>query len=333
MQKLRASRNLVTILVFVAMLASACGHAKEVHSTPSGPDGGDAAPANRTYATTAQVLEAVKAAANITAVPESVRGSLGESQQTVEGPKPYFDLMHFDDGGTKAVPFGDWAYGDPKGSKLMVVYGDSRANMWVLSLIGVAAQNGWKLRVFGLPGCPGPDLQFQSIQTKSPNTKCDTFHVKAIDAIKTLKPDLIVTASVSNQFLADGSYPTREQWQQGWQSTFSKLKETGARLAMFGDLPSWKNNFDRCLSANLDNAQACSAAPADAVPSTLVGGERLAAEATGVLYIPADPWVCAERCEPIIADTLVFHDQYHFTKAYAEYLTGAVGDALKPAMS
>jgi hypothetical protein len=315
-------------------LASACGSRQEVQSSqaPSGTtaDTADNPYKDRVYATNAQVLEAVKAAANVTVAPDSVRGMLGESDKKVQGPKPYFDLKHFDDGGTKAVPYGEWAYGDPKGQKLMVVYGDSRANMWALSLIGAAGKAGWQVRVFGLPGCPGPDLQFQSFQTKSPNTKCDTFHVKAIEAIKTLKPDVIIASSVSNQFLADGSYPTREQWQQGWETTLSKLAATGARLALFGDLPSWKNNFDRCLSQHVSDVQACSASPEEATPSMLADAERLAAEAKGTMFIPTNQWVCAERCEPIIADTLVFHDQFHFTKAYAEYLSGAVGEAVQP---
>jgi hypothetical protein len=335
MRKLTARRAVVIVVAVVALLITGCskGAGDSAQSSPSPSSTVQNDLANRTYATTAEVLDAVKAAATITAVPPNLTPPLGESGKKVEGPKPYFDIKHFDDGGTKAIPFGDWAYGDPSGSKLMVVYGDSRANMWALALQGVAAKNGYQLRVFGLPGCPAPDLQYQSMQTKAPNTNCDVFHEKAIAAIKTLKPDVIFATSVSNQFLADGTYPTRDQWQQGWQTTLSKLGETGAKLAMFADLPSWKNSFDRCVAAHTNDVQACSSAPADSVPSVLTGSEKGAADASKTLYIPTNQWICADRCEPIIANTLVFHDQFHLTKEYAQYITGAVGDAVKSVLS
>ena len=57
--------------------------------------------------------------------------------------------------------FGACAYGDQSpNAKLMVIFGDSHATMWAAALEGVAAKNGYRLRVFSL-GLPrtGPRLR------------------------------------------------------------------------------------------------------------------------------------------------------------------------------
>ena len=107
--------------------------------------------------------------------------------------------------------FGQCAFGDPNGTKLMVMYGDSRASMWTAALEGVAAQNGGKLRGYGLGGCPRPDMQFLSNETNSPNHPCDLFHESAIADITAQHPDLIIVASGAGNRLVDGNFPSPSQ--------------------------------------------------------------------------------------------------------------------------
>ncbi|WP_051073972.1 SGNH hydrolase domain-containing protein [Mycobacterium sp. JS623] len=282
------------------------------------------------FATPAQVLDAVKAAQNTATVPDSVAATLQSPNKDLS--PDYFDCQTLDDGGTHAKPFGGCAVGDKNGSKLMVIYGDSHAWMWSAALMNIAAKNGWKLRAFGLDGCPAADLQFFSYQTNSPNANCDKFHKVAVDAIAALKPDLIITASISHQMLADGTWPTPTQWAGGLKTTFSNLAPIGAKLAMFGDIPGWVNNDAHCLAAHLRNVQACSTPVADAVHQERFDAEKNAAESSGALYIPTTQWVCTGTCEPIIADTLVYSNQYHFTNRYVEYLTGAITESMKPVL-
>jgi len=40
-------------------------------------------------------------------------------------------------------------------------------------------------------------------------------------------------------------------------------------------------------------------------------------------------WICADRCEPVIADNRVYNDDTHLTEAYLKYLTGAVTEAVQ----
>ena len=158
------------------------------------------------------------------------------------------------------------------------------------------------------------------------------FHSAAVDEIRKLHPQLVVTASHAGHPLANGDMPTTSQWQDAWVSTFQKLAQPGTHVAILGAIPSWDNNDARCVAAHTRDIQACSTERANAV-SPFFDAERAAASAAGALYVDTVPWVCAEKCEPVISDIVVYYNPYHFTKKYADYLSGAVADALKPAMT
>jgi SGNH domain (fused to AT3 domains) len=334
----RPSRYSAGIIAAAAVVLSACTPS----NAPAAPQGAPNNP-GRTFATTAQVLEAVKAAQSINALPNSVAASLQTAStpadqakvagrfdcQEIALPANFTDFSKSESG----HEFGQCAAGDENATKLMVIYGESRAPMWAAALEGVAAKNGYKLRTFYLNGCPALDLHFMSYQTHAPNDECSQFHQSAIAAIRNLHPDLVVTTSVSTQMLADGSQPSAAQWQDGWASTFRELTQPGTRLAMLGDIPTWENDDARCLAAHASAVQECSVPISEGTPSGNLDAEQAAASAAGALYIPTMPWACAERCEPVIADIRVYGNRYHFSKSYAVYLTGAVGDALQPALA
>jgi peptidoglycan/LPS O-acetylase OafA/YrhL len=290
----------------------------------------------------AQVLDAVKAAQSINDLPSSVAASLSTASTAADQAKATgrFNCkrialpVNFVDFSTSESghEFGQCAAGAQHGTKLMVVYGESRAAMWAAALEGVAAGNGYQLRTFYMNGCPALDLYFMSYQTHAPNDDCYQFHRSAIAGIRNLHPDLVITTSYSTQMLADGSQPTADQWQQGWASTFRELAQPGTRFVMLGDIPTWEKDDARCLAAHVNAVQECSV-PISEAKSANLAAEHAAASAAGALYIPTLPWVCTDRCEPVIADMRVYSNRFHFSKAYAVYLTGAVGEALRPALA
>jgi SGNH domain (fused to AT3 domains) len=316
------------IIAVAAGVLSACSAA----NSPVAPRGA-ATSYERTFATTAQVLEAVKAAESIDALPNSV-GFLTNSDQAKATGR--FDCHQVNVPANIVDPrkseFGQCAAGAEQGTKLMVIYGDSRAAMWGAALEGVAAKNGYKLRTFYMNSCPALDLRVWSYETRAPNEDCYQFHEHAVTEIRNLHPNLVVTTSFGTQLLADGTQPTSAQWQEGWTSTFRELAQLGTRLAMLGDIPVWEKDDARCLAGHVLAVQECSVPKANAMPQNLAA-ERAAASAAGALYISTMAWVCADRCEPVIADKRVYDTRFNFTKSYAVYLTGAVGDALQPALA
>lgn len=326
----RTIRGWTAIAVAVIALVACSGP----HEDHDGAEGGTA-PVQK-YATTAEVLDAVKAALQLSHLPDSVAASLTEPNDAApdsDGGRQ-FDCRDTTSSENPASEdhFGSCAFGDPRGSKLMVIYGDSHAVMWAAALQVLAEKHGWKLKVFSLGGCPGPDLHFISAETKTPNTDCDVFHTSAPAAITALHPDLVIVTSVGGHALSDGNEPTHAQWQDGWISILKKLSRPGTRLAMIGSIPVWDNNGARCLAAHPTAVQECSAPVAESEPTHL-DAEESAAAAAGALYVPVIPWVCAQRCEPVIADMLVYSNPYHFTQKYTVYLTGALEEAMMPTLT
>ena len=295
--------------------------------------------ASGSYATTAQVLEAVKAAEQLQTLSDTVAASLRESDDG-GGASGCFDRLdtHKPAGLDAHKPasdiiFGECASGDPNGTKLMVIFGDSRAWMFSAPLELIAAKSGWKLRVFGFGGCEVDYLEFLSDQTNAPNKECDAFRSAAISQIRAFHPNLVITTSAGDHRLADGTVPTPAQLQDGWVSTFQKLAQPGTRLAMIGPIPFWPNDDARCLAAHVRKVQACSIATAEVVTNEHEAPQAAAAVAAGVVFVSPRPWVCADRCEPVIADIRVYRERYHFSSTYAVYLTGALSEALQPAMA
>lgn len=337
-----AIRRPAAILMTLALGVAACSAPGNVDKGATGPDDERPVVSQHTYATTGQVLDAVKAARDIKTLPAAVaaqltKSDLAEAQNDFDcKPKPAVPSSHF----------GECTFGDPQGKKLMVMYGDSHADTWAAALEGVAAKHGWKLRVFNQGGCPAPDLHYISYQTRTPNSDCDKFHDGATQAIRDLHPDAVIVTSIGG-LLLDGSWPSSTQWRDAWVSMFQKLTQPGTRLVLLANVPSWKNDDARCLAAHTNDVQNCSApvaeateggakaGPAGTATSTdpyTQGDEQAAAAAAGAQYVSPKPWICSDQCEPVIADKVVYQDVTHLTQAYAEYLTGALGEALQPVL-
>jgi hypothetical protein len=281
-----------------------------------------------------EVLRAVSTAETINNVPGNLQPSL---TNTTDVPQALGDgapkAIKCDKSGANkdhipSYAFGGCAYGDPTGKKLMVIYGDSHAGMWSSPLATIAAKLGWRLELYFLPGCPLPDLPFISYQTDSPNTQCTEFHKIAPIAIKAAHPNLIVVTSESSQQVSRGVYATPSQWETGLLATFKSLTGTGAMMKFIGDIPAWEDDGPDCLAAHMSSVQFCAASPSDALSMNL-GAERLAALKSGVQYIPVTQWICAAKCEPIIANIRVYFNEFHLTAAFVQYVRCALQEAMQ----
>jgi hypothetical protein len=330
-----ALRSSAAMLAAAAVVLSACvtSHAP---AAPLGASMNSEGP----FATTAQVLEAVKAAQGIDDLPDSVTGFLTKADWPMA--TGHFDCHEVDPHEVNlpanvldpsVSDFGQCAAGAKHGTKLMVTFGDSRAGMWGAALEDIATDNGYQLRTFHMGNCPPLDLHFFSYERHVPDDQCYQFRQSAIAAIRKLHPDLVIVTSFSTHMLADGSQPTAAQWQQGWASTLKELTQPGTRLAMFGDIPDWEKDDAHCLAGHVTAVQKCSVPRSQGTPSGNLGAEQAATSAAGALYVPTVSWVCADRCEPVIADIRVYQDRFHFTDSYTKYLTGAVAEALQPALA
>jgi SGNH domain (fused to AT3 domains) len=226
---------------------------------------------------------------------------------------------------------GECTYGDPSGTKTVVLFGDSHAGMWSTSLDMAGRRGGWRLRVFEQGGCPAPRITF--FKDGVPNTGCNDFREAAIAAIVASKPDVVVVTSATlfqriGKAVTDVANP--EEWQAGLSAVLGDLKASGAKLVVLGDLPVLAQPAPECLAAHQQDVARCATPRKTALKNVYHEAEQAAAAANGATYVDPTPWFCAKICWPIIGRMLVYRNQFHITATYAAFLSGAVRAAIGP---
>ena len=270
---------------------------------------------------TETVLRGVGAAAHITSLPDPIRPSptaaASDFGGNYENPSCSADLQQAKENLC--------VLGDPHGSDLMVVYGDSHALMWLPAFSGVAKATHRRLIVLGKSDCPAALISDvpnpPGIGTPgAPYAACAAWHRWAVTVIRRLHPDLLV---ISTQDLGW----TDAAFHAGLTNLYSAVIPSSRRVIYLGNIPLLPQAGPTCLGQHPDNVQACSA-PANVTRSPLTQLDRAVTAAAGAEYVDPFPWFCSSICTAVIGHYDVYLDRYHVTAAYGAYLQNALADSL-----
>jgi len=229
-------------------------------------------------------------------------------------------------------------FGDPEGSRTMVLLGDSHAGQWLPAFDAVGKRLGWKVELMAKAGCPAASLDFrrayQSFTQRliGPAPQCIPWLENSIARINATAPDVVVLASCNGcEYMVDdnGDALTREVWAAGLEETLRRITVPDATLVVLGDIPRIKNAVD-CLALRADHVQACSQPVETAAAATYNDVERQVAESAGVPFIDVTPWFCAATCSPVIGNMVVYTNDYHVTATYVRQLPDELQAALQP---
>ena len=92
--------------------------------------------------------------------------------------------------------------GDPKGHRLMVIYGDSHALMWIPPFEAIAKAEHWRLVVLAKYGCPATRVTIAGSpgfgEPPGPDAACDSWHSWATNWINQHNPSLLVFSQADN---------------------------------------------------------------------------------------------------------------------------------------
>ena len=226
--------------------------------------------------------------------------------------------------------------GDPTGKKLMVVYGDSHALMWLPALDSIAEQVHWRLVILTHYSCPAEPVEVTDPaefgQVGAPYVVCNRWHSWAVGEINRMKPDMVIIAS-ENLYqtpataTSSGWFFTPAAWERGVRSLLGSLAVPADHKVFLGNIPVPPSLPVNCLSSHSDDVGACSA-PVEKATAPLDQVERTAVLQAGARYIDTTPWFCSDVCTPIVAHYGVYLDQLHMTGVYAEYLERVLGQSL-----
>ncbi|MEO6713601.1 MAG: SGNH hydrolase domain-containing protein, partial [Mycobacteriales bacterium] len=261
------------------------------------------------------------------AVPANLEPSLERVRR--DKARPFLDGCHNEFVQT-TVP--RCVYGDPAGTKTIVLFGDSHATQWFPTLERIAKARHWKLVSLTKSTCPAVSIPVFSPYLRRMYRECDTWRSNALARIRAEKPAIVVL-SVARHY--DSTYRFEvygAKWNAGLADMVTKVRATGARALVLGPVVKPAMIVPDCVANNLRNALGCSP------PLTRVNRAGIRAEATSVLaargtYADATPWMCGPKiCPVIVGNLLVFRDDNHISTPYAAWLGPVVAGKIDAAL-
>lgn len=229
-------------------------------------------------------------------------------------------------------------FGDPEGSRTVVLLGDSHAAMWLGSFDQIGKSLHWKVILLGKTGCPAVSISFSQAFGTGPQKliraypECTHWLDYAISRINEMSPGVVILASCNGcEYMVDsgGQELTRAAWADGLQRTLDRITPVGTRKVVLGDIPRWRGALD-CLAVDGSDVQACSKELRPVTDATYNDVEQDVATRAGVPYVDVTSWFCTSVCTAVIGNMVVYSNDYHVTATYATYLSGALQEALQP---
>lgn len=210
-------------------------------------------------------------------------------------------------------------YGERDARRDVLLFGNSHALHYSPALIRLARKRDWRLTTLLRAGCPVSDVRFAH--------RCDQWRERALEQIEhDHDPDLVVVATTT-KFITGVVHEgerleledSRGLLEEGLVRTLERLRGTGARVVLLGDIPRSSDDVPDCVSDALDRLEEC------AFPDRRDLGHRfdvLAADRVeGVQTIDPTPLLCPQRlCPAVMGNTLVYRDDNHFTATFSRTL-------------
>lgn len=223
--------------------------------------------------------------------------------------------------------------GDLTSSKLIVLYGDSHASMWMSAIEKIAKKQGYKVRLFAKLACPIVREPIWSFQLNKPFAECSQWQEKVINQIQTLKPEVLITTDQWKPAVVDGKrsdYDTPFVWQREYPKALQELSLIAKRLIVIGNNPSLSQDPVTCISKPRASLALCSSGRGQADNAAINQIEKAATVALKSTYIDTVSWACTQSlCPVVIAGKIAYFDQWHFSESYVQYLLPLLEAALK----
>ena len=273
------------------------------------------------------VLREVSAAKSITKVPDAITPGLAQASSDYGGTGEDSSCAADETQSTERLCF----LGDVHARRLLIVYGDSHAVMWLPAFDLIAKNAHMRLLVLGKPFCPASLIVVSSPPgigaPGSPYVACDNWHRWAVQQINRLSPTMVIISQDSTYSAPGPKGFAPLQWQNGLTKLLGEISGSHTKKIFLGNIPLLSQSGPTCLSVHLDDAQACSK-PVSQAYRPFDRAEFAVTRSLGIRYIDPTPWFCSKVCTAIVGPYNVYMDRFHVTATYAVYLHNALGHAI-----
>ena len=267
-------------------------------------------------------------AEKLTVLPKAVQSTLVQARKNKS---PWLDQECSVDFSSTDTPVCQG--GDLSSKKVIVLYGDSHASMWMSAIDVIGKKHGYKVHLFAKLACPLVEVAVWSYQLNRPFTECTQWQQKVYPLIQSLNPEIIIVTDQWKPAVVDGKksdFDTPFMWEKEFPIAISRVAKMAAKVFVIGNNPSLTQDPVDCASKPRVNLALCSAGRTQADNAKFNGIEAKAAKSVGGTYIDTVAWACtASLCPIVIANTLAYFDQWHLSESYVKRLTPALEQRLK----
>lgn len=267
-------------------------------------------------------------AEKLTVLPKAVQSTLVQARKNKS---PWLDQECSVDFSSTDTPVCQG--GDLNSKKVIVLYGDSHASMWMSAIDVIGKKHGYKVHLFAKLACPLVEVAVWSYQLNRPFTECTQWQQKVYPLIQSLNPEIIIVTDQWKPAVVDGKksdFDTPFMWEKEFPIAISRVAKMAAKVFVIGNNPSLSQDPVDCASKPRVNLALCSSGRTQADNAKFNGIEAKATKGVGGIYIDTVAWACtASLCPIVIANTLAYFDQWHFSESYVQRLTPALEQRLK----
>lgn len=223
--------------------------------------------------------------------------------------------------------------GNLTSKKLVVLYGDSHASMWMTALDSIGKERNFKVRLFAKLACPLVEVPIWSYQLNKPFDECTQWQAKVLPTIQDLHPDVIIVTDQWKPAVVDGKksdFDTPFMWDKEFPTALAHIATMTKKLIVIGNNPSLSEDPVSCASKPKVSIVLCASGRTQADNARYNKTEQAAATALGSIYIDTVAWACTSLlCPIVIANKLAYFDQWHFSQSYIKYLIPALKEKLQ----
>jgi SGNH domain (fused to AT3 domains) len=207
-------------------------------------------------------------------------------------------------------------YGDPNGTKTMVVFGNSHSAMWVPALAVAAKADHWKLYPVVKESC-GYDTYSDVVPGLNPANQCSSWYRWAKTVIAGLHPNALMM----------GSYTFTTYWSLGERLVISQLRPLTKRFILLSDSP-WIPAPSGCFLHQNATQGTCLRRESPQRISAQVETQAIASY-MHVQYLDITPLLCdAGLCPSVIDGIIPTADGSHVTPQYSSFVALALDHAI-----
>ncbi len=220
-------------------------------------------------------------------------------------------------------------YGDLASKRVIVVVGDSEADMWIPTFDIYGKEFGFKIDRFVMDGCAGwKEIVPSSIAGWS---QCEVkWKAHCIQAINKLHPFAVVATGMVQDNQSKEVVENPQLVAAGIDNYFSAIKKSKAKLFVLSNIPwDWSISTSPDACADVHNTDIAGCDPQ--IDPTMEAALEVVQHAGYATVVPIKPLFCSTKSCPVIDGNIgLYFDNHHMSHSWATNIPRAFSQIFNP---